>query len=50
MIDAKPCGCVVTKRGGHTHAQLCAACKAAIFGETKEQFEARLAKLREELA
>jgi hypothetical protein len=31
MTEALPCGCVSTKRGGHTHTKLCPQCKAAAF-------------------
>ncbi len=50
MTDTAPCGCVVTKRGGHTHTKLCPQCKAALFPESKAEYQARLDALREELA
>ena len=28
----EPCGCEVTRRGGHTHTKLCTQCRAKAFG------------------
>lgn len=30
-VTTRPCGCVTTESGGHTHVKLCAACKASYF-------------------
>jgi hypothetical protein len=52
-----PCGCVVTKRGGHVHTKFCPTCKDRLFGklprapqETKAEYAERLEELRKELA
>ena len=28
----EPCGCIITKHGGHTHTKLCEQCCAKEFG------------------
>ena len=35
------CGCVVTKHGGHTHTQLCTACRTVMFNRVAREDSAR---------
>lgn len=57
MTETHPCGCIITKRGGHTHTKFCPACEARLFGnlpqapqETESEYAERLEELRKELA
>ena len=29
-----PCGCIVTRHGGHTHTDMCRECQAKAFGKS----------------
>lgn len=37
----QPCGCVVSKHGGHTHTQLCTPCRTALFNRLVREDSAR---------
>ena len=32
-VTTRPCGCVTTESGGHTHIKMCAACRAEYFAK-----------------
>ena len=35
-----PCGCIVTRHGGHTHTKLCPQCLSLAFGPKPEIYPA----------
>jgi|HubBroStandDraft_1064217.scaffolds.fasta_scaffold246389_2 hypothetical protein len=38
--SVQPCGCIVTRHGGHTHTKLCPPCLAAALGRRPQVYPA----------
>jgi hypothetical protein len=46
----QPCGCIVTRHGGHTHTKLCKECQAKAFGTRAPEIYPVVPEVKEDIA